>query len=66
MLYLCDLFVIFIFILIMINRMNTDILVLLLMFLEYVLIFLDDNVNEECEIYSSSKSSASGGSIAFA
>ena len=47
--YLCDLFFIFIFILIMINRMNTDALVLLLIFSEYVLLFLDDNVGEECE-----------------
>ena len=30
--YLCDLFLVFIFIFIMINRMNTDILVLLLIF----------------------------------
>ena len=65
MLYLCDLFVVFIFILIMINRMNTDTFVFLLMFLEYFLIFYS-NVNEECEICSSSKSSASGCSLTFA
>ena len=29
--------------------MNTGTLVLLLIFLEYALLFLDDNVNEECE-----------------
>ena len=29
--------------------MNTDALVLLLIFLEYVLLFLDDNMDEECE-----------------
>ena len=29
--------------------MNADTLVLLLIFLEYVLLFLDDNVDEECE-----------------
>ena len=29
--------------------MNTDTLVLLLMFLEYILLFLDDNVGEECK-----------------
>ena len=29
--------------------MNTETLVLLLIFLEYVLLFLDDNVDEECE-----------------
>ena len=39
--------------------MNTDTLVALL-FLEHVLLFLDDNVNEECDQFSNSKSSASG------
>ena len=29
--------------------MNANKLVLLLIFLEYVLLFLDDNVDEECE-----------------
>ena len=29
--------------------MNTDILVVLLYFLEYALLFLDDNVDIECE-----------------
>ena len=29
--------------------MNSDTLVLLLIFLEYVLLFLDDSVDEECE-----------------
>ena len=29
--------------------MNTDTLVLLLIFLEYILLFLDDNVGEECK-----------------
>ena len=47
--YLCDLFYIFIFILIMINRMNTDAIVHLRIFSEYVQLFLDDNVSEECE-----------------
>ena len=42
MFYLCDLFFIFIFIF-------TDIILLLLIFLEYVLLFLDDNVDEEYE-----------------
>ena len=45
---LCDLFFIFIFIFIMINRMNTG-TCSFAYFLEYVLSFLDDNVNEECE-----------------
>ena len=29
--------------------MNTETLVLLLFFVEYVLLFLDDSVDEECE-----------------
>ena len=29
--------------------MNTDTLVLLLIFLEYILLFLDDDVGEECK-----------------
>ena len=45
---LCDLFFIFIFIFIMINRMNTDTFSFAY-FLKYVLVFLDDNVNEEFE-----------------
>ena len=43
---LCNLFFIFIIIFIMINRMNTD-TCSFAYFLEYVLLFLDDNVNEE-------------------
>ena len=46
--YLCDLFFIFIFIFIMINRMNAD-TCSFAYFLEYVLLFLNDNVNEEYE-----------------
>ena len=49
MLYLCDLLFIFIFIFIMINPislMNTDIY---LYFSKYILLFLDDNADEECE-----------------
>ena len=49
MLYLRNIFFIFIFIFIMINRMNTVTLVFFAYFLEYVLLFLDGNVNEECE-----------------
>ena len=48
MLYLCDLFFIFILTFIMDNRMNTDKLVLSLIF-QNVLLFLDDNVDEECK-----------------
>ena len=29
--------------------MNTDKLVLLLIFVEYVLLFLDDNMDEDCQ-----------------
>ena len=57
--YLCDLCFILIF-------FFTDILLLLLIFLEYELLFLDDNMGEECEEFSNSKSSASGCCLAFA
>ena len=42
--------------------MKTDTLV----FLEYVLLFLDDNMDEGCEYFSNSKRSASGCCLAFA
>ena len=35
-------------------------------FLEYVLLLLDDNVDEECQYFSDIKSSASGCCLAFA
>ena len=44
--YLCYLFFHFIFIFIVINRMNTDALALLLIF-QNVLLILDDNVDEK-------------------
>ena len=45
--YLCDLFFISIFPFIVINRTNT---ILLFIFQsEYIPLFLDDNVDEECE-----------------
>ena len=47
--YPCDLFFISIIIFTMINLTNTDALVLFLVFLECVLLFLDDNVDEKCE-----------------
>ena len=34
--------------------------------LEYLLLFLDDSVDEECEQFSNSRSSASGCCLAFA
>ena len=34
-------------------------------FSEYVLLFLNDNVDEECEQFSNSKSSVSGCCLAF-
>ena len=43
--------------------MNTDTLFLFSYFLEYVLLFLEDNVDEECEWF---KSYTSGYSLAFA
>ena len=56
--YLCDLFFAFIFIFIMINRMNTDTLAFLLFF-RICPIILDDNVDEECESFWNGKGSAS-------
>ena len=50
--YLCDLFFVFIFIFTMINRVISWVKTRLLFFLlslEHVLLFLDDNMNEECE-----------------
>ena len=46
--------------------MNADTLVCLLIFVEYSLLFLDGNVDEECEKFSSSKSSALGCCLGFA
>ena len=43
--------------------MNTDTLLLFSYFLEYVLLFLDDHVDEECEWL---KNSTSGYCLAFA
>ena len=48
--------------------MNTDILSFLCLFfrfLGYVLLFLDDKADEECEWFSNSKSSAPGCCLAF-
>ena len=46
---ICDLLFIFIIIFTMINLMNTDALVVFLIFLEFVPPFLDYHVDEECE-----------------
>ena len=62
--HLCDLIFFFFSIFIMINcsynLMNTD------AFLEYVLLFLDDDVDEKYEYFSNSKSSSSECYLAFA
>ena len=58
--YLFDLFFIFIIIFIIINRIFSSILqhtCSFSYFLEYVLLIFDDNVDEECEQFSDSKSS---------
>ena len=60
--YQCHLFSIFIFIFIMINRMNIDALVLLLNFQN---VSYYDNVDEESQYFSNSKRSASGCCLAF-
>ena len=46
--------------------MNTDTFVNCLFFLEYVLLFLDDSVDQKREYLSNSKSSASGCYLTFA
>ena len=46
--------------------MNTDTLFCLLIFVEYALLLLDDNVDDECEELESSKSSVSGCCVGFA
>ena len=45
--------------------MNTDMSILLL-YLEYVMLLLDDNVDEECQYFSDVKNSASECCLAFA
>ena len=66
--YLCDLFFFYIFIFIMIYRIMSWIQTHLFFsyVLEHVLLFLDDHVDEECEYFSISKSSAWGCCLAFA
>ena len=44
---------------------NTDILIILLIFLEYILLPLDENIDEECEWFSNCKNLASGCCLAF-
>ena len=56
-----DLFFIFIFIFITINR-----IIFLVVLLEYVQLILDHNVDEECEQFLNRKSSALGCCLAFA
>ena len=65
--YLCDLFFIFSFILIFINHITSlkQMPLFFVHFLGYVPLLLDDNLDEECELLSNSKSSASGCCLAF-
>ena len=67
--YLCDL--LFIFIFIMINFINLKISRIqthlsLAYHLEYILLFLEDNIGEECQRFSNSKSSTSRCCLVFA
>ena len=67
--YLCDLLFIFSLIFIFINHITsikTDAFVFFLHFLEYLLLFLYDNVDEESKKFSNSESSVSGCCLAFA
>ena len=66
--YLCDLFLIFIFIFIMINRIIlwTQAHLFLCLFFRICPIVLDVNVDEECEKFSNSKNAATGCCLASA
>ena len=69
MCYLCDLYFVFIFVLIMINHIISQKqthLTFFRHFLEYVLLFLDHHIDEEWEYFSNSKNSASVCCLAFA
>ena len=68
MLYLCESIFIFLFIFIMINCISHECrhACCLAYFLEYVLLLLDDNVDEECKQFLHVKSLASGCCLAFA
>ena len=67
-LYLCDLFFIFSLIFIVINDITSfkQTYLLFVHFLEYLLLFLFDTVDEECEQFLKNRSSASGCCLAFA
>ena len=68
MLYLCDLFLIFSLIFIFINNITSlkQTHLAFVQFLKYLLLFLDDNVDEESEPFSNWESSASGWRLGFA
>ena len=61
--YLCDLVFIFIFIFTYIHFLHKYIYAYLL---GYVLLFLDNNMDEQCEWFSNGKSSALGCCLIFA
>ena len=65
--YVCDLFFIFILSLFVINHITSSKqkYLFFLLFLEYLLLFLDDNVDNENEQLSNSKSSALACCLAF-
>ena len=64
--YLYDLFFIFSFIFILINATSLEqIFLLFVHFLEHLLLFLDDDVDEGREKFSNGKSSASGCGLDF-
>ena len=67
-LYLCDLFFIFSLIFIVINDITSfkQTYLLFVHFLQYLLLFLYDTVDEECEQFLKNRSSASGCCLAFA
>ena len=58
MLHLCDPFFIFSLVLIINQIIKTDILVFCTFLLEYLILVLDDNLDEESEYFSNSRNSA--------
>ena len=66
--YLCNLFFIFSLIVISINNISPlkQTYLLFVYFLEYLLLFLDDNMDEESKHFSNSKSSPAGCCLTFA
>ena len=66
--YICDLFFIFSLVFVVINHITSlkQTPLSFVHFSEYLLLFLDDNMDEKSEYFANSECSASGGCLAFA